>query len=127
MAEVKDAFSPEFFNRIDDVIVFHQLDSNHIRQIARNMVANLSQRVAELGVTMEIDDAALQLLVEKGFDPAYGARPLRRVIQTYIEDVAATAYLEGNYREGDIMLVTARDGEIVLEKKAGQKLPAMVQ
>ncbi len=125
MAEVKDVFTPEFFNRIDDIIVFHQLGSDHIRRIARNMVETLSQRVADLGVTMEIDDAAIDLLAEKGFDPAYGARPLRRVIQTCIEDAAATAYLEGGYREGETMLVTARDGEIVLEKKAEQTLAAM--
>ena len=127
MAEVKSVFSPEFFNRIDDIIVFHQLNSDHIRDIARNMVNNLAQRVAELGITLEIDDAALQVLVEKGFDPQYGARPLRRVIQTEIEDAAATAYLEGGYREGDTMLVTARNGEIVLEKKTTPKMLAVAQ
>ncbi|HHY51732.1 MAG TPA: ATP-dependent Clp protease ATP-binding subunit, partial [Clostridiales bacterium] len=127
MAEVKNVFSPEFFNRIDDIIVFHQLDSNHIRQIAQNMLNNLAQRVAELGITLEIDDAALQVLVEKGFDPQYGARPLRRVIQTEIEDAAATAYLEGGYREGDTMLVTARNGKIVLEKKTTPKMLAVAQ
>lgn len=126
MEEVKEAFKPEFLNRIDDIIVFHQLDSSHIRQIAAKMMTEVALRVEELGIQMEIEASALDALVEKGFDAAYGARPLRRLIQSEVEDAAAQEILEGGYQEGDFMVVSLEDGIIALQKKTTQKALAAV-
>ena len=117
MKDLKDAFKPEFLNRIDDIIVFHQLTGEHIRQIAEIMLVSLKKRMGELGIELLVDQAALALLAEKGFDPKFGARPLRRVIQATIEDAAATELLDGKFVAGDQMLVTACEGEIVIKKK----------
>jgi ATP-dependent Clp protease ATP-binding subunit ClpC len=124
MKELKDTFKPEFLNRIDDVIVFHQLDREHIRAIARHMLEELEKRMAELEIGFLADNEAIDLLAEKGFDPAFGARPLRRVIQSAIEDAAAEKILEGQVSPGDLLLVTAKDGQIVLEK-APKSTPAL--
>jgi ATP-dependent Clp protease ATP-binding subunit ClpA len=124
MKELKDTFKPEFLNRIDDVIVFHQLDRQHIRAIARHMLDELESRMAALDIGLMIDNEALDVLADKGFDPAYGARPLRRVMQAAIEDPAAEKILEGEVSPGDLLLVTAKDGEIVLEK-APKSAPAL--
>jgi len=123
MKDLKDAFRPEFLNRIDDIIVFHQLTGEHIHKIAGIMLASLEQRIAEMGIALEVDAEALDLLAQKGFDPKYGARPLRRVIQTTIEDAAATALLDGTFSEGDRMLVTASGDEIVIKKKEPAQKP----
>ena len=117
MKDLKDAFKPEFLNRIDDIIVFHQLTGEHIRQIAEIMLASLKKRMAEMGIELLVDEAALALLAEKGFDPKFGARPLRRVIQATIEDAAATELLDGKFVAGDQMLVTAWEGEVIIKKK----------
>jgi len=116
MGDLKDAFKPEFLNRIDDIIVFHQLSGEDIRKIAGIMLSDLGQRLAELGIELEVDEDALELLSQRGFDPKYGARPLRRVIQTAVEDAAATELLEGSFGSGDKILVSVRDNEITLKK-----------
>ena len=121
MEELKKTFRPEFLNRIDDVIVFHQLDRDHIRAIARGMLTTLESRVKELGITLEVGDSAVDILAEKGFDPVYGARPLRRTIRSAIEDVAAERILEGDFREGDRMAVVGKDGEITIEKPGSRE------
>ncbi|MDL2233533.1 ATP-dependent Clp protease ATP-binding subunit [Ruminococcaceae bacterium OttesenSCG-928-L11] len=118
MEELKRAFKPEFLNRLDDTIVFHQLDKAQIRQIADNMIRQLSQRMEDLSITLSVDDAALDLLAEKGFDPVYGARPLRREIQARIEDPAAEKILERGLINGGTIRVTAVDGDIHLEATA---------
>jgi len=126
MGDLKDAFKPEFLNRIDDIIVFHQLGSEDIRKIAGIMLADLGQRLADMDIELEVDEDALELLSQRGFDPKYGARPLRRVIQTTIEDAAATELLEGGFGPGDKMLVSVRDGEIAIEKlPVIEKKPAL--
>ncbi|MCL2579000.1 MAG: ATP-dependent Clp protease ATP-binding subunit [Oscillospiraceae bacterium] len=117
MKDLKDAFKPEFLNRIDDIIVFHQLTGEQIRQIAEIMLSSLKVRMREMGIELTVDENALALLAERGFDPKFGARPLRRVIQSAIEDAAATKLLDGKFGEGDQMLVTVRDGEIDIQKK----------
>lgn len=128
MDSIKKTFRPELLNRIDDIVVFHQLDRDHIRKIARNLLKKLEGRIAERGVCLEVDEAALDVLVGKGFDPVMGARPLRRAIQSSIEDAAAEKLLDGGFREGDTMLVTASDGEIIIEsKKTVKQLVALPQ
>ncbi|MDR2909521.1 MAG: ATP-dependent Clp protease ATP-binding subunit, partial [Oscillospiraceae bacterium] len=117
MGELRDTFKPEFLNRIDDIIVFHQLSAEDIGQIARNMLKALGDRLAQAGITLEADDKALGVLARKGFDPKYGARPLRRAIQSSIEDAASTALLEGSFNPGDRMLATAQGDEIILKKR----------
>ena len=118
MKDLKEAFKPEFLNRIDDIIVFHQLNNEHIRRIAGIMLDSLKKRILEMGITLEVDGDALNLLAEKGFDPKFGARPLRRVIQTAIEDGAATELLDGTFKAGDHMLISVSDGEIAIKRIA---------
>jgi len=120
MADLKRTFKPEFLNRVDDAIVFRQLTKEDIGAIARNMLAAVSQRMAAMGITLEYTDAAVKLLGDKGYDPAYGARPLRRTIQTLVEDTAAEKMLDGSLAAGGSAAVDAADGKIVLktQKKA---------
>jgi ATP-dependent Clp protease ATP-binding subunit ClpC len=118
MEELKRTFKPEFLNRVDETIVFHQLTRENIRQISANMLKIVTERVRAMGIGLEADAAALDLLSEKGFDPVYGARPLRRAIQNAVEDAVAEKILEGSIKEGDTVTVAAVDGRI--ELKTGQ-------
>ena len=121
MENLKKTFKPEFLNRIDDIVVFHQLDRDHIRTIARGMLDKLSARLLERGIRLEVADSAIDLLADKGFDPAYGARPLRRTIQSSIEDAAAERLLLGDFSEGDRMVVDGKDGEIRIKRHRPSK------
>ncbi|MDR2671351.1 MAG: ATP-dependent Clp protease ATP-binding subunit, partial [Oscillospiraceae bacterium] len=118
MTDLRRAFRPEFLNRIDEIIVFHQLTREDIRQVAARMIRQVAQRVASLGVTLETDDTALDLLAERGFDPVYGARPLRRAIQSAIEDAVAERMLDGRAKPGDTLRVSAQGGEFSLSLAA---------
>ena len=115
MSELRQTFRPEFLNRVDDAIVFRRLTPEDVRRIARGMTGAVCERMRALGVQLEVTDAALNLLAERGFDPAYGARPLRRCICTDLEDPAADALLNGTVSPGDLLVADARDGKIVLE------------
>ena len=117
MAELRRTFRPEFLNRVDDTIVFRRLSREDVRQIARGMTEAVCGRMRELGVELRVTDEALDLLAERGFDPAYGARPLRRQISALLEDPAADAILTGRAAPGDRLIATAWGGEIVLEKE----------
>ena len=117
MAELRRTFRPEFLNRVDDTIVFRRLSREDVRQIARVMTEAVCGRMRELGVELRVTDEALDLLAERGFDPAYGARPLRRQISALLEDPAADAILTGCAAPGDRLIATACGGEIVLEKE----------
>lgn len=117
MAELRRTFRPEFLNRVDDTIVFRRLSREDVRQIARGMTEAVCGRMRELGVELRVTDEALDLLAERGFDPAYGARPLRRQISALLEDPAADAILTGCAAPGDRLIATACGGEIVLEKE----------
>ncbi|MDR0380367.1 MAG: ATP-dependent Clp protease ATP-binding subunit [Oscillospiraceae bacterium] len=123
MTDLRRAFRPEFLNRIDEIIVFHQLTREDLRQVTAGMIRQVAQRVASLGVTLETDDAALDLLVEQGFDPVYGARPLRRAIQSAIEDAVAERILDGRTKPGDTLRVSAQNGEFSLTLAAPTALP----
>ena len=115
MSELRQTFRPEFLNRVDDAIVFRRLTPEDVRRIARGMTNAVCERMRALGVQLEVTDAALSLLAERGFDPAYGARPLRRCICTDLEDPAADAMLSGTVSAGDRLVADAKDGKIVLE------------
>ena len=106
MGEVKRAFKPEFLNRIDDIIVFSQLTSQEIRQIAAKMLDTLKERLSASEITAEFTDEAIEQIASIGFDPSYGARPLRRAIQSDIEDMLAEKMLDGTIKKGDKITVT---------------------
>ncbi len=116
MEDLKKTFRPEFLNRIDDIIVFHQLTRDNIRMIAENMLMTVKARMQDLGIELTVDDSALNVLADKGFDPVYGARPLRRAIQSTVEDSAAELILDGKAKGGDKLAATAENGEIVVRK-----------
>ncbi|MDR2032684.1 MAG: ATP-dependent chaperone ClpB, partial [Azoarcus sp.] len=112
MAEVKTCFRPEFINRIDEVVVFHALDEKHIADIARIQLKYLEARLARLDMGLEVDDAALAELARAGFDPVFGARPLRRAIQERLENPLAKAILEGRFAPKDTIRVTCDQGTL---------------
>lgn len=114
--ELKTAFRPEFLNRIDEVVVFHGLESRHIESIARIQVQRLAERLAQQDMRLEVSDDALAQLARAGFDPVFGARPLKRAIQQHIENPIARLLLEGKFGPKDVVPVDWRDGEFVFER-----------
>jgi ATP-dependent Clp protease ATP-binding subunit ClpB len=116
LGEVKTHFRPEFINRIDEIVVFHALDEKHIRSIAKIQLQYLEQRLAAMEMKIELTDAALKEIASVGFDPIYGARPLKRAIQSQIENPLAKALLEGTFGPKDTIRVDAVKGRIVFEK-----------
>jgi ATP-dependent Clp protease ATP-binding subunit ClpB len=118
MAEVKTYFRPEFINRIDEVVVFHALDEKHIASIAKIQLGYLEKRLAKLEIRLDVTDAALAELAKAGFDPVFGARPLKRAIQQYIENPLAKQILEGKFAAKDVVRVGAAKGVIAFEKAA---------
>ena len=117
MDELKRSFRPEFLNRIDDIIVFKQLDREDIKKIASRLCDSVVKSLKELGITLTVEDSAIDVLVEKGFDVTYGARPLKRAIQSLIEDKMAEKMLEKTFSEGDEVVARGEDGKIVFAKK----------
>ncbi len=115
MAEMRRHFRPEFLNRVDDVIVFHSLSREHLAQIVEIQLDHLRQLLAERKIDLRFTTAATKHLAEIGYDPTYGARPLKRAIQRYVQDPLALAILQGTFSEGDTVLVDLRDGELVFE------------
>ena len=105
MAVVRSHFRPEFLNRIDDLIVFHRLTRDDLRKIVEIQLALVQDRLAERAVTLAVSDAGLDWLADHGYDPAYGARPLKRLIQTAIANPLAIKLLEGAYPEGSTIQV----------------------
>jgi ATP-dependent Clp protease ATP-binding subunit ClpB len=116
MAEVKTYFRPEFINRIDEVVVFHALDEKNIASIARIQLHYLEQRVAKMEMKLEVSDEALMELAHEGFDPVYGARPLKRAIQQQIENPLAKEILSGRFGPKDVIRVDVEGGRIVFEQ-----------
>lgn len=117
MGELKKAFRPEFLNRVDEIIVFHQLDQDHIRHIVTLMLDGLQERLKANNLTIKVTDPAKQYLAEKGYDVIYGARPLRRVIQSMVEDKIAESILEGKIKPGSKVTVDVKGEEVVLSSK----------
>ncbi|MCX7878451.1 MAG: ATP-dependent Clp protease ATP-binding subunit, partial [Ignavibacteria bacterium] len=120
---VKKVFSPEFLNRIDDVITFRQLSKEDIFKIIDISTAELLKRISSLGIKFRFDDSAKEFLAEKGYDPKYGARPLRRAIQKYVEDPVSEEVLKGSFKEGSDILVTKSENsdELRFEDMSGKK------
>ena len=109
--ELKTHFRPEFLNRIDDVIVFHQLEKSEIIQIVDLMITNLETRLKEKDMGIELTSAAKGVLAQRGYDPALGARPLRRTIQREIEDALSEKILFGEVKSGQIILIDVEGDE----------------
>jgi len=116
MGELKRVFRPEFLNRVDDIIVFHSLNEGEIKQIAEKMLNTLSVRLLENGITATFTEAVLDMLVKVGFDPTYGARPLRRAIQNRIEDCIAEEMLDGKVKDGDTVSIDFADEKVIVNK-----------
>ena len=117
MGVVQAHFRPEFINRLDEIVVFRSLDKAQIRQIARIQVALLGKRLAERQLKLELSDKALDLLGNVGFDPVYGARPLKRAIQQQLENPLAKEILDGRFQPGDAIMVDAEAGHLVFDKR----------
>jgi ATP-dependent Clp protease ATP-binding subunit ClpB len=115
-ADLKEFFRPEFLNRIDEVIEFKQLTREQIAAVAELQLARLRERLAEREISLELTDAAKDVIAEEGWDPSFGARPLKRAIQRLIENPLAQHLLEGDFGEGDTVLVDAENGEIAFTK-----------
>jgi ATP-dependent Clp protease ATP-binding subunit ClpB len=116
--EMRERFRPEFLNRIDEVVVFEQLTREQLGEIVELQLARLKARLAERRIDIELTPAAKELLAEAGWDPAYGARPLKRALQRLVENPLAAALLEGRFGEGDTILVDASDGGLTFERAA---------
>jgi ATP-dependent Clp protease ATP-binding subunit ClpB len=114
--EMRERFRPEFLNRIDEIVVFRALTKEQLGEIVELQLARLRDRLAERRLSLELTDAAKQLLTDAGWDPTYGARPLKRALQRLVENPLALRLLEGEFAEGDTVRVDARDGELVFER-----------
>ena len=117
MEIVGQHFRPEFINRVDEVVVFHPLGRDHIRKIVGIQVGYLQKRLGDRDIALELDESASDRLGEAGFDPVYGARPLKRAIQHQLENPLAQAILRGDFGPGDRVLVRVRDGQLAFEKR----------
>jgi ATP-dependent Clp protease ATP-binding subunit ClpB len=115
MAEVKNYFRPEFINRIDEVVVFHSLSERHIAEIARIQLKHLEKRLAQMEMKLEVTDAAIAELAKAGFDPVYGARPLKRAIQNQIENPLAREILSGRFGPKEVIRIDVEGGRFVFE------------
>lgn len=130
MGELKKTFRPEFLNRVDDIIVFRQLTKEDIHEIARRMLTSLDKRLKDMDITVQVTDAAVEAIAAEGFDPVYGARPLRRAIQSRIEDPLAEKLLEGAFQAGDSVTVDYAEGVFRFDKpdaaptRAARRRPA---
>ena len=118
MDELKKAFRPEFLNRVDDIIVFKQLGQADIAEIARRMLGGLHKRLEEMDMSLKVTDAAVEKLAKAGFDPIYGARPLRRAIQAQLEDALAEKLLSGAFGTGQTVVVDVKDDSFTFETEA---------
>jgi ATP-dependent Clp protease ATP-binding subunit ClpB len=116
LAEVKSHFRPEFINRVDEIVVFHALDEKNIAAIAKIQLKRLEQRLAKMEITLEMSDAALAELAKAGFDPVYGARPLKRAIQQQIENPLSKKLLDGSFGPKDTVRVGLKGGRFVFDK-----------
>ncbi|WP_216831110.1 ATP-dependent protease ATP-binding subunit ClpC [Alkalihalobacterium elongatum] len=122
MSELKNSFRPEFLNRIDEIIVFHSLEKKHIREIISLMAEQLEKRLAEQGIQFELTEAAKDKISDEGFDPEYGARPLRRALQKQVEDRLSEELLKGNIKKGQKAIIDVKDNEFVVETKDGAQV-----
>ena len=122
-AQMQEHFRPEFLNRIDEIVVFEPLSREHLGEIAELQLERLRARLAERKLSLELTDAAKEVLAEAGWDPTYGARPLKRALQRLVENPLAARLLAGEFAEGDVIRVDAEGGELVFER-AGERVAA---
>jgi len=113
---LRQHFRPEFLNRVDEIVIFHGLTREHLKEIVDIQVRQLKKLLADRQMEIELTDAAKVLLAEEGYDPVYGARPLKRVIQRRIQDPLALRLLQGEFSEGDLVRVDAIDGRLIFER-----------
>jgi ATP-dependent Clp protease ATP-binding subunit ClpC len=118
MSHLKNTFRPEFINRIDEIIIFNKLTQPDIERISDIMLGEVGKRIGALGVNITFDESVTKLVSKEGFDPSFGARPLRRTIQRLIEDSFSTEMLEGTVSAGDKLLATVTDGKITFRKQS---------
>jgi ATP-dependent Clp protease ATP-binding subunit ClpB len=116
LTALRKHFRPEFLNRVDEIIIFHGLTKEHLKEIVKIQVRGLKKLLTGRHLGIELTDAAEKLLAEKGYDPAYGARPLKRVIQREVQDPLAMHLLEGDFSDGDRVRVDAVDGRLTFER-----------
>jgi ATP-dependent Clp protease ATP-binding subunit ClpC len=117
MSHLKDTFRPEFINRIDEIIIFNKLSDKDIERISDIMLNEVAKRIRLLNVEISFDESVTKHVAKEGFDPSFGARPLRRTIQKLIEDSFSLEMLEGRFKSGDSVLAKIIDGKIVYEKQ----------
>jgi len=122
--QLREVFRPEFLNRIDEIVEFHPLSREQIAEIVELQLRRLRARLAERGLNLQLTDAAKEVIAEAGWDPTYGARPLKRALQRLVENPLALRLLEGDFEEGDAVRVDTKNGELVFEK-AGAAEPAV--
>ncbi|MDE2121495.1 MAG: AAA family ATPase, partial [Betaproteobacteria bacterium] len=115
-SEVKQHFRPEFLNRIDEVVVFHALDQEQIEGIARIQLGSLERRLAQMDIRLEVSPAAVAQIAKAGFDPVFGARPLKRAIQNELENPLSRLILEGRFGPKSVVPVDVADGQLVFER-----------
>jgi ATP-dependent Clp protease ATP-binding subunit ClpB len=115
--EVKEHFRPEFLNRIDEVVVFHALSKNQISSIAKIQLQRLTERLAKMEMQLDVSDAALAKIADAGFDPVFGARPLKRAIQQSIENPISKLILEGKFGPKDLIPIDVENNEFVFTRK----------
>jgi ATP-dependent Clp protease ATP-binding subunit ClpC len=117
MEELRRTFRPEFLNRIDEIIVFRALTRQQVKEIVGILMERVAKELKDQGIEIELTEAAKEVLAKEGFDPAFGARPLRRAIQRLVEDQLSDEILRGTFKSGDVVVIDAREGRIVFEKK----------
>ncbi|MBR5514596.1 MAG: ATP-dependent Clp protease ATP-binding subunit [Clostridia bacterium] len=122
MESLKATFRPEFLNRIDEIIVFKKLTDAEIKEISALMLTSLQKRIDKLGIDVSFDESVLELIAKNGFDPVYGARPIRREIQRSVEDEFSNAMLEGIIKEGDSVIALVKDERVIFEKRTDEKI-----
>jgi ATP-dependent Clp protease ATP-binding subunit ClpB len=120
MEAMRAQFRPEFLNRVDEIIIFNQLTREDLKQIVGLQIDQLRQRLQERHIDIELTETAKELLVDEGYDPVYGARPLKRTIQRQILDPLAKKVLAGEFKEGDAVLVDALNGELSFSRKEAE-------
>jgi ATP-dependent Clp protease ATP-binding subunit ClpB len=121
---MREFFRPEFLNRIDEIVEFQPLTKEQLGEIVELQLARLRARLADRGIELELTDEAKQVVADAGWDPTYGARPLKRALQRMVENPLALRLLEGEFADGDTVRVDAKDGELVFEH-AGAREPAV--
>jgi len=122
MEELKRTFRPEFLNRVDELVVFHALQEEHLEKITEILMSQLNLRLLEQGLELQVEKSAVQLIAKEGNDPVFGARPLRRALQRLIEDALSEKILEGEFKTGDQIRVEAEDGKMKFSKVMGEVL-----